>query len=203
LIFRNADIAHSAQAHMWRLLQPVILVEAMMRRAVRGLLLSGLIVVGAWARTPVQSAPLPVGSGDLIAGDKPVEQVWHHGGWGGGAVLAGAAIGLFAGAALASAYRPYYYGYGYYPAYYSYPAYYPYHYRPVYYARPYYYRPYWGYRRAYYARPYWGYRRAYYARPYWGYRRAYYARPYVGYRRAYWRGHRVAYRRAYVARRWR
>ena len=78
-----------------------------MRRVVRGLLLSSLIVVGALSRTPAHAAPLPVGSGDPIAGDKPVEQVWHHGGWGGGAVLASAAIGLFAGAALASAYRPY------------------------------------------------------------------------------------------------
>lgn len=163
-----------------------------MRRAVRGLLVSGLIVAGAWVRTPAYSAPLPVGSGDLIAGQKPVEQVWHyHHGWGGGAVLAGAAIGLFAGAALASTYRYPYGYYGYYPGYYTYPAYYPYYYRPVYYARPYYYR------RAYYARPY------YYHRPYWGYRRAYYARPYGGYRRAYWGGHRVAHRRAYVARRWR
>jgi hypothetical protein len=166
----------------------------MMRRAVRNVLLSGLIVAGAWSRTPAHAVPLPAGSADLIAGEKPIEQVWyyHHRGWGGGAVLAGAAIGLFAGAALTSAYhRPYccgYYGYGYYPAYYGYPAY---SYRPVYYAQPYHYgyRPY--YRRAYY-RPYGGYRRAYYARPYYG-----------GYRRAYWGGHRVAYRRAYVARRWR
>ena len=151
-----------------------------MQKTLRCLLVSGLVVVGASSKSPVHAVPFPVTSSEAIADSKPIAQVWHYG-WGGGAVLAGAAIGLFAGAALASsAYNYYpYYGYPYYRAYY--PAYYPYWgYRHVYYARPYLgYRPYWGYRRAYYARPYWGYRRAYYG----------------GYRRAYW--HRVGYRRAY------
>ena len=106
-----------------------------MQKTLRCLLVSGLVVVGASSKAPVHAVPFPVTSSEAIADSKPIAQVWHYG-WGGGAVLAGAAIGLFAGAALASSAYPYgYYGYPYYRAYY--PAYY----------------PSWGYRRVYWLPP--------------------------------------------------
>ena len=82
-----------------------------MQKTLRCLLVSGMVVVGASSKSPVHAVPFPVTSSEAIADSKPIAQVWHYG-WGGGAVLAGAAIGLFAGAALASSAYPYgYYGY--------------------------------------------------------------------------------------------
>ena len=154
-----------------------------MRIFVSSLLLAGALVVGS-SHIPAHAVPFPVTSGEAVAAENPVTHVrwygWGHRrhGWGGGAVAAGAAIGLLAGGAIAAS-NSYYYGYPYYGAGYGYPYY------PAYYARPAYYYPYGGYRPVYYARPYRGYRPAYYyERPYWGY--GWFAGS-DSYRRAYWR----------------
>ncbi len=102
-------------------------------------------VVGALAvgsTTALQARPLPVTTATAVAGEAPVDQVgwrghrYHHYGYRsshGGAIFAGAALGIIGLAAAASAansgyyYGGHPYGYGYYPAYsYGYPAYYSY-----------------------------------------------------------------------------
>ncbi|GJE73685.1 MULTISPECIES: hypothetical protein [Methylorubrum] len=112
-----------------------------------GLATTGLAVVGT---APVQAAPLPALTGDLVGGTKTnVDHVgWRRGYYGGGygyrrrsnvggALFAGAALGLIGGALAASA-AP---RYGYYGGY-GYPAY---GYGGYGYARPVYYGGYGGY----------------------------------------------------------
>jgi hypothetical protein len=168
----------------------------------------GTLAVGS--STSLEARPLPVTTAAAIAGAAPVDHVqwrayrgyggwgghrwrggwgghrwggyrYHRRGWGGGAVAAGAALGLIGGLALASsAYSYPYYGYdygypaySYYPAYYSYPAYYPsyyYAYPRVRYYRAYYpRRVHWGFRRAHFRHHHWGFRRAHF-RHHWGHR---------------------------------
>ncbi len=120
-----------------------------------GLATTGLTVVGT--APAAQAAPLPALTGDLVGGTKThVDHVgWRRGYYGGGygyrrrgnvggALFAGAALGLIGGALAASA-AP---RYGYYGGGYGYPGYgyggYGYA-RPVYYARPAYYGGYGGY----------------------------------------------------------
>ncbi len=145
------------------------------RRSVGAGTLGSAIMLGC--AMPVGAGPLPVVSGEQIAGES-ITQSAHWYGWGpgwGGALAAGAIVGgaLGLAAAATAPINPYWYGYPVdYPAYYAYPGF----------ARPYH-RVYWraygwpgysypgyryGYRRAYWHTGYgWGYPRVYYRRSYW------------------------------------
>jgi hypothetical protein len=139
--------------------------------------------VGLASTAALEARPLPVVTTATLAGDAPVAEAgwrgygYRHHGYGyrhygyrrshGGAIFAGAALGILGLAAAATAansgyyhgggypyygygYRPAYYSYGY-PAYYSYPRVRYYHYprrvhyypRRVHYYRPAYYRYRW------------------------------------------------------------
>jgi hypothetical protein len=136
--------------------------------------------VGLASTASLEARPLPVATAATIAGDAPVAEAgWRgygygHHGYGyrhygyrrshGGAIFAGAALGILGLAAASAANSGYYgggypyYGYGYRPAYYSYgyPAYYSYpRVRYYHYPRRVHYYP----RRVHYYRPaYYGYR---------------------------------------------
>lgn len=137
---------------------PPAMEVAMVCARLSKILMAGAVAGALAAGSAATARPLPVATAATIAGEAPVEQAgwrgygYRHYGYRrshGGAIFAGAALGILGLAAAASAansgyyYGGYPYGYGYYPAYsYGYPAYYSYpRVRYYHYPRAHYYHP--------------------------------------------------------------